>query len=59
MIKEHLYDLLEYEAQEYLGGWRWEYRCVACGTVTDSTSEQNHTAVEPTAVQAVMGLVKF
>ena len=34
MVKERLYDLLELDGQVYASGWRWAYRCVACGKVS-------------------------
>ena len=39
--KERLYDLLENDGQTYVSGWRWGYRCVACGKVSDWVIEQN------------------
>ena len=39
--KERLYDLLENDGQTYVSGWRWGYRCVACGMISDSVIEQN------------------
>jgi len=41
MAKERLYDLLENDGQAYVSGWRWAYRCVGCGKVSDWVSEQN------------------
>jgi len=41
MAKERLYDLLENDGQIYVSGWRWAYRCVACGKVSDWGIEQN------------------
>jgi len=41
MAKERLYDLLENDGQVYVSGWRWAYRCVACGKVSDCVIEQN------------------
>ena len=41
MLKERLYDLLENDGQAYVSGWRWVYRCLACGKVSDWTIEQN------------------
>lgn len=41
MAKERLYDLLESDGQFYVSGWRWAYRCVACGKVSDLVIEQN------------------
>jgi len=41
MAKERLYDLLENDGQVYLSGWRWAYRCVVCGKVSDWVIEQN------------------
>ena len=41
MGKERLYDLLENDGQVYVSGWRWAYRCVACGKVSDWVVEQN------------------
>jgi len=35
MGKECLYDVLENDGQPYVSGWRWAYRCVACGKVSD------------------------
>ena len=41
MAQESLYDLLENDGQVYASGWRWAYRCVACGKVSDWVIEQN------------------
>lgn len=41
MAKERLYDLLENDGQAYASEWRWAYRCVACGKVSDWVIEQN------------------
>ena len=41
MLKERLYDLFENDGQVYVSGWRWAYRCVACGKVSDWVIEQN------------------
>ena len=41
MLKERLYDLLENDGQAHVSGWRWVYRCPACGKVSDWTIEQN------------------
>jgi len=41
MAKERLYDLLENDGQVYVSGWRWAYRCVACGKVSDWVIERN------------------
>jgi dissimilatory sulfite reductase (desulfoviridin) alpha/beta subunit len=42
MTQERLYDLLENDAQIYVGGRRWVSRCGTCGNVADrgSRSEQ-------------------
>lgn len=45
MAKERLYDLLENDGQVYVSGWRWAYRCVACGKVSDWAIEQNRQIV--------------
>jgi len=41
MGKERLYDVLENDGQPYVSGWRWGYRCVACGKISDWVIEQN------------------
>ncbi len=41
MAKDHLYDLHENDGQVYASGWRWAYRCVGCGKVSDWAIEQN------------------
>jgi len=41
MATERLYDLLENDGQVYASGWRWAYRCVVCGKVSDWVIEQN------------------
>jgi uncharacterized Zn finger protein len=51
MAKERLYDLLENDGQIYVSGWRWAYRCVVCGKVSDWVIEQNRQI----AVKAVTG----
>jgi hypothetical protein len=35
MAKERVYELLENDGQVYISTWRWAYRCVACGKVSD------------------------
>jgi hypothetical protein len=45
MAKERLYDLLENDGQVYVSGWRWAYRCIACGKVSDWVIEQNRQIV--------------
>ena len=41
MANERVYDMLENDGQFYVGAWRWVYRCVACGKVSDWVVEQN------------------
>lgn len=41
MLKERLYDLLENDGQVYVSGWRWAYRCLTCGKVSDWVIEQS------------------
>ena len=35
MAEERLYDLFENDGQIYVSGWRWAYRCVVCGHISD------------------------
>lgn len=41
MVRERLYDLIENNGQLYVSGWRWGYRCAACGKVSEWIMEQD------------------
>jgi hypothetical protein len=45
MVKGRLYDYLENDGQFYVGAWKWVYRCVACGNISNSVMEQNQQMV--------------
>jgi hypothetical protein len=48
MVKERLFDLFENDGQVYVSGWRWAYRCVACGNVSGWVVEQNREMARQT-----------
>ncbi len=52
MAKERLYDLFENDGQVYVSGWRWAYRCVVCGHVSDWMVLQNRGMARQTVTAA-------
>ena len=48
MAKERLYDLHENDGQVYVSEWRWAYRCIAYGKVSDWAIQQNRRSAAKT-----------
>lgn len=48
MMKERLYDVLENDGQVYISGWRWGYRCVTCGKISDWVIKQDRQMARKT-----------
>ena len=51
-VKERLYDFLENDGQNYVGGWRWVSRCGTCGNVADWVIDQNRQSVKTAVIAA-------